>query len=331
MMNFITLDKKIRSLNYVENTQRKNHANYNYMKLNFKESPIPKMPKYNFFKHGDLTMVKGNRFSYVPAHTHDFIELNYMYSGSCIQSLNNEQFEFTEGQLLLMDKNTVQKIGYTGENDVIINILLKNSLTITKILDLFSGQSNAVTDFLQNCNLKTTNHNFMIFDLPAQSLSRSLIMDLLFVAFESAHKNNNQVLKLLFSTLITQLPPLVSHHHLNFAADNNAELLAILKYIEQHYSTTNLQYTSKHFGYNMNYLSNKIKAATGQTFKELIEQRRLYAAQELLFQTNLSLDQISLRIGYKNPSSLNRLFKKYVNTTPINYKNELIKNRDDLY
>lgn len=48
MMNFITLDKKIRSLNYVENTQRKNHANYNYMKLNFKESPIPKMPKYNF-------------------------------------------------------------------------------------------------------------------------------------------------------------------------------------------------------------------------------------------------------------------------------------------
>lgn len=171
----------------------------------------------------------------------------------------------------------------------------------------------------------------MIFDLPAESLSRSLIMDLFYAVFVSAHTINNHVLELLFSTLITQLPPLVSHHHLNFTADSNVELLAILKYIEQHYSTTNLQYTSKHFGYNMNYLSNKIKAATGQTFKELIEQRRLYAAQELLFQTNLSLDQISQRIGYKNPSSLNRLFKKYVNTTPISYKTELIKNRDDLY
>lgn len=330
-MDFIALDKKIRDLNYVEETQRKNHANYNYMKLNFKESPIPKMPKYNFFKHGDLTIVKGNRFSYVPAHTHDFIELNYMYSGNCIQSLNNEQFEFKQGQLLLMDKNTVQKIGYTGENDIIINILLKNSLTVTHLLELLAGQTNPVTDFLQNCNLKTTNHNFMIFDLPAESLSRSLIMDLFYAVFVSAHTINNHVLELLFSTLITQLPPLVSHHHLNFTADSNVELLAILKYIEQHYSTTNLQYTSKHFGYNMNYLSNKIKAATGQTFKELIEQRRLYAAQELLFQTNLSLDQISQRIGYKNPSSLNRLFKKYVNTTPISYKTELIKNRDDLY
>ncbi|UWF34436.1 AraC family transcriptional regulator [Pediococcus acidilactici] len=330
-MDFIALDKKIRDLNYVEETQRKNHANYNYMKLNFKESPIPKMPKYNFFKHGDLTIVKGNRFSYVPAHTHDFIELNYMYSGNCIQSLNNEQFEFKQGQLLLMDKNTVQKIGYTGENDTIINILLKNSLTVTHLLELLAGQTNPVTDFLQNCNLKTTNHNFMIFDLPAESLSRSLIMDLFYAVFVSAHTINNHVLELLFSTLITQLPPLVSHHHLNFTADSNVELLAILKYIEQHYSTTNLQYTSKHFGYNMNYLSNKIKAATGQTFKELIEQRRLYAAQELLFQTNLSLDQISQRIGYKNPSSLNRLFKKYVNTTPISYKTELIKNRDDLY
>ncbi|KAF0426505.1 helix-turn-helix domain-containing protein [Pediococcus acidilactici] len=330
-MDFIALDKKIRDLNYVEETQRKNHANYNYMRLNFKESPIPKMPKYNFFKHGDLTIVKGNRFSYVPAHTHDFIELNYMYSGNCIQSLNNEQFEFKQGQLLLMDKNTVQKIGYTGENDTIINILLKNSLTVTHLLELLAGQTNPVTDFLQNCNLKTTNHNFMIFDLPAESLSRSLIMDLFYAVFVSAHTINNHVLELLFSTLITQLPPLVSHHHLNFTADSNVELLAILKYIEQHYSTTNLQYTSKHFGYNMNYLSNKIKAATGQTFKELIEQRRLYAAQELLFQTNLSLDQISQRIGYKNPSSLNRLFKKYVNTTPISYKTELIKNRDDLY
>ena len=107
---------------------------------------------------------------------------------------------------------------------------------------------------------------------------------------------------------------------------NDSNILEILKYIERNYSSTNLKLTSEHFGYNMNYLSNKIKSSTGQTYKEIIEQRRLYAAQDLLYRTKLSLEDISMKIGYKNPSSLHRLFEKYINITPIDYRHQLISN-----
>jgi YesN/AraC family two-component response regulator len=64
------------------------------------------------------------------------------------------------------------------------------------------------------------------------------------------------------------------------------------------------------------------------TLPDLIEQRKLYASQKLLLQTNLTLEEISLKVGYKNPSSLNRLFKKYINTTPVNYKKQVLNSNN---
>ncbi|KAF0468303.1 helix-turn-helix domain-containing protein [Pediococcus pentosaceus] len=325
-MNDLILERYLYTFNYVEKIQKTSKINYNYMNLNFNESPIPTIPKWNFFKENDINVTKANRFSYVPAHTHSFIELNYMYSGRCTQSLNNEDFDFTQGQLLIMDKNTVQKIGYTGQEDILINILIKDSVTINRLLDYLKGYENKISLFLSQTNLKTNSNNFIICDLNSSPIAQSLIKNIISLEMATNNVNKNRItIDLLFSTLLIQLEDTIQYYKNDFNS-NDSNILEILKYIEHNYSSTNLKLTSEHFGYNMNYLSNKIKSSTGQTYKEIIEQRRLYAAQDLLYRTKLSLEDISMKIGYKNPSSLHRLFKKYINITPIDYRHQLISN-----
>lgn len=51
--------------------------------------------------------------------------------------------------------------------------------------------------------------------------------------------------------------------------------------------------------------------------------RRLNIACNLIQQTNLSMQAISERIGYDNHSSLYRLFKNLLKTTPTKYKEKV--------
>lgn len=322
-MNLRELDEWLRKLNYVELQQKKTAANFNYMGLNFNESPIPKMPEWSFFDSTSIAISKGNRFSYVPAHTHEFVEINYMYSGECEQTLNNEVFKFKKNDLLIIDPNVVQKIGYTSENDIIINILIKKDGTLNRVLNYLTGLDSTASKILKNISLNSKSDNYTIYDLNKNEIAQSLLLNLVMMNLE---KNSEKNMELILCTFLTQLEPSLIKSQILYNSNNDLATLQILKYIEENYSSTTLKKTSNYFGYNMNYLSNKIKQETGQTFKEIIEQRRLYAAQELLVKTNLTLEKISEKIGYSNSSSINRLFKKYTNTTPINYKKSIVSN-----
>jgi AraC-like DNA-binding protein len=58
------------------------------------------------------------------------------------------------------------------------------------------------------------------------------------------------------------------------------------------------------------------KRDTGRTLTAYITERRVAAAAQLLIETNLSLLEISYRVGFGNYSNFNRQFKKIRGLTP---------------
>ena len=128
---------------------------------------------------------------------------------------------------------------------------------------------------------------------------------------------------MLLSTLLMELSESIETEFTNFADMANDDFLPVLQYINQHFATVTLASVSAHFNYNANYLSNKIKANTGRTFKELIDRRRLAVAQNLMIKTPLTLGDICEQLGYENPSSLFRLFMRYLQTSPSAYKKKV--------
>jgi AraC-like DNA-binding protein len=69
-----------------------------------------------------------------------------------------------------------------------------------------------------------------------------------------------------------------------------------------------------------------VQYITGKTTTEVITDRVLLEAKRLLLYTDLTMNQISLNVGYSDAAYFSRLFKKHVKINPTDfrkqYKNE---------
>jgi len=68
------------------------------------------------------------------------------------------------------------------------------------------------------------------------------------------------------------------------------------------------------------YLSDLLRSLTGQNAQQHIHEKLIEKAKEYLTATNLSVSEIAYQLGFEQPQSFNRLFKKKTNLTPIAYK-----------
>ena len=72
---------------------------------------------------GNLAFNKQTRFGMVPLHRHNYIEMNYVYSGTCVQEINGQTVEMYTGDVTILDRDVVHRVLPTGENDILLNCL----------------------------------------------------------------------------------------------------------------------------------------------------------------------------------------------------------------
>lgn len=72
------------------------------------------------------------------------------------------------------------------------------------------------------------------------------------------------------------------------------------------------------------YLSKKFKKETNGNISDYIIKEKINEAKRLLRYSNKSLTQISSYLGFSSPSHFSRVFKKYTNLSPSEYKNKHI-------
>lgn len=90
-----------------------------------------------------------------------------------------------------------------------------------------------------------------------------------------------------------------------------------------------LSLIAEHLFVNKSYLSRLFKNVTGMTIHEYINIQRVKLAQELLESSDDSIEMISIHVGYNSSTYLERVFKKYIDTTPLKYRSRqtLLKNK----
>jgi len=62
------------------------------------------------------------------------------------------------------------------------------------------------------------------------------------------------------------------------------------------------------------------KKETGQTFINYLNNYKIEKSKNLLENTNMTLLDISLEVGFNNQSYYSTIFKKYTNMTPLEYR-----------
>jgi transcriptional regulator GlxA family with amidase domain len=67
-------------------------------------------------------------------------------------------------------------------------------------------------------------------------------------------------------------------------------------------------------------LKRRFKAATGVTLIDYVQNLRIEAAQRLLEKEQTAVDEISVQVGYEDPSFFRRLFKRRTGLSPAQYR-----------
>jgi two-component system, response regulator YesN len=94
------------------------------------------------------------------------------------------------------------------------------------------------------------------------------------------------------------------------------------KYIEAHISEEiAMEDIAQNVHLNSDYLTRVFKKEVGVSISRYIINRKMDTAKELLTETDKSIGEIALEVGYLNYSSFNRIFTKMVEMSPQEYKN----------
>ena len=93
-------------------------------------------------------------------------------------------------------------------------------------------------------------------------------------------------------------------------------IVPILKYIEKNYANLTLTELSEQFNLNPNYLSNLLKKHTGYSYKKLVINQRIMAADRFLLSTDMDIVDISQQVGFENINFFYQKFKEVYGVTP---------------
>jgi two-component system response regulator YesN len=111
-----------------------------------------------------------------------------------------------------------------------------------------------------------------------------------------------------------------SNHH----CKNSIELVEYLKEkVNNHYmEELSLSLAAQDAGYNASYVSRIFKLETGIGFAQYLTEIRMKAAKEKLLETELTVVEISRRVGYWDEKYFSKLFKREIGITPTEFRNK---------
>ena len=330
-MNYSEVKALLWQEHEIEKEQREGGYNVNYQNLPYESVDVPKIPEDYYFEKGNIFISKQYRYAPVPRHTHEFVEFNYMLSGTSTQYINGEKYVLRTGDILLFDRESIHEIDELGENDILINLLLKEESITTEIIVNMVKSNSLVNQFLMDISNQYTSHNKFIYFHCSDNEAVQEIMKKILVEYFGRKKYFLHAINLLLSVLLIELTRVIENENMRQSAKDNSEIIEILKYIDTHYKNLTLMDLAEHFGYNSNYISNKIKKETGKTFQSLINYSRYQLALELMSDTDKSLEEIAYDVGFNAVPSLYKLIAKYTKTSPSTLRKALKDKKTEMF
>ena len=270
-----------------------------------------------------ITLRPHTRFAAFPMHNHNYVEIMYMCSGQTVHTLEGKPpFTLRAGELLFLNQHASHGVERAEEGDVGVNFIVLPQF-FDYALTLI-GTDNVLGRFLlsglrQNGGEISCLH-FRVAEAPTvQNLVESMVWSLL--NNEPGARRANQMRMALL------LLDLLDHHDCievqREPGQGSPLVLAALREIEDDCRDASLSRVAETFHVSLPYLSALIRRATGSTFKELLQQKRLDRAQQMLRTTPLSVQAVAEAVGYETTSYFYSIYKKQFGITPKEYRDRL--------
>lgn len=246
-------------------------------------------------------------------HFHYINEIILCNKGSATFIINNEEIILNEGELILIN-------GFENHSVKI------NNFPYDRYVSLFS--SDFLSEYVNNPFLisilssrrKDLQYNFKL-DKESYKAFKGIFKEL---ELEQKNKdtfwqeNSAYLISKILITL-TRNNETLSKMQSQYGYDSHIAKLQL--YINENYhKDINLEQISNSFYTSVSTISRKFKEYTGFSIKNYIITTRMQKAKSLLLFSDRDIHEISNEVGYENPSHFSRIFKKYNDISPLQYR-----------
>ncbi|MDD3239073.1 MAG: AraC family transcriptional regulator [Lachnospira sp.] len=268
---------------------------------------------------GKLIQVRTHtRFVHFPKHTHNYIEVIYMYHGSTHHIINGEDVILNKGELLFLNQNMVQEIYPAGMDDIAVNFIILPEF-FEYALGMLEDENLLHTFIMESLRGDHVDFGYMHFHvadiLPIQNLTENLIWTI-----HNHLPNKRSMNQITMGLLFLQLANHIDCLHTGTIRQTEKMVIEVLSYIEEHYKDGTLEELAGQLHFDLYWLSKEIKKKTGKTYTELVQEKRLNQAAYLLSHTGMTVVDVANAVGYENISYFHRIFNSKYYMTPRKYR-----------
>lgn len=235
----------------------------------------------------------------VKTHRHPYYHMFYITSGACKFVVEGTEHDLQEGQCLLVPREGAHS--YMNPHGEVLEYLeVKFALPQTAFESTLAKMGTIVSD------------DHLVGLLIRQILQE--YSDLGSMADDSAASYLESILNLLTQTKRYQKKP---QSRFIDSSEFSALSQRIIRYLEAHYAEDfSLDALAEAIDYNKSYLCVAFKKDTRMTIWDCLNTIRIRRAAELIVYSDHSIPQVAAQCGFASVSHFNRVFLKYVGTTP---------------
>jgi AraC-like DNA-binding protein len=258
-------------------------------------------------------------------HRHDYFEILFFVSGEARQRISIREYSGGRGSIFFIAPMTPHQVRFCSSDtcyviyfdlaflrpDIASGAEIDSELLArAPELALFAYQKNI--DFLLSGPeidlLRSLCERMLVEQREPRLCSREIIRSqLLLLLSEVAQRNERQIL-----SLIRSQPP---------GGGGERHVKGVMKFISENLPRKILLTdAAQKVAVSPNYLASLLKRETGKTFIELLTERRIERASELLTFTNVRVSQVADAVGFADFDYFCRRFKQMTGETPLQFR-----------
>lgn len=269
--------------------------------------------KDEFLKDRDFTIAFSDYQSTGVLHSHDFLEMAYIVSGSATHITNDKESELTQGSIIIIDYGANHITTKKSKDFFAVNIIFS-----PEYIDKSLFNCRSFKEVLRNAQINFVYHNDYYLFQDEDGKMFPLFEKLVEEYHTDMHGNMQYIRCLLIQILILLMRKSENKAVKKATANKNFE--QIVDYVSKHYSEhLSLERLSLLFNHSPTSIYQMFQKNLNTKYADYLSDIRINAACNLLCEGNKTIEEISIAVGYKDIGSFRENFKSKMGITPKKY------------
>lgn len=260
---------------------------------------------------------------YLPAilHSHAFLEIVCVVEGSCTNYVQQQELHMKKGDICIIAPETEHAVSAFSDDCILINIILRVS-TFEKAFFGVLSENDILSHFFMRTLYHSKTHPYLYF----RTGDDQELFDYVLYAYQEFLGNHQYKERFLNNIISAFFIILLRNHGSDVIVPeidtegNDENVIFILKYMQENYSTVTLSSLAEFFNYSERQIQRIIKKSTGISFSENIQKLKMKHAAQLLMDPDRSVSAVAEDLGYSDVGNFRHIFKKYYGMSPAEYR-----------